>query len=305
MRVHRRNFRRLFRKAATSPSRLKLSALARSGRHPRMLRLVPSPRLREQARSWRIVLEQRQVRRDVCRAPKPRSLPPGQVQWRNPSEPATARVNTASSLESRVSPLASSAVRAPASSPSFNFCAAMPRQRRTAQSFASGPCSRLIQKRATFAAIGTQATPRLSVRAIPARSRRRLPAQAACARPSAPCRRQERACKNPKGGNSKSRRFAALVSVIGLFAEVSISGMRPSAARASLMSRCLSMYSPKGRSRFLAARRPRRHRRMAQHRKRELEGRQAHGSCPACAHIALTIACMSTHLRCVDLRNLT
>jgi hypothetical protein len=26
---------------------------------------------------------------------------------------------------------------------------------------------------------------------------------------------------------------------------------------------------------------------------------------PACAHIALTIACMSTPLRCVDLRNLT
>ena len=59
------------------------------------------------------------------------------------------------------------------------------------------------------------------------------------------------------------------------------------------------------RSRFLAARRPCRRRRVAQHRKRELERRRAHGSRPACAHIALTIACMSTPPRHVDLRNLT
>ena len=51
---------------------------------------------------------------------------------------------------------------------------------------------------------------------------------------------------------------------------------------------------PGKRGRFFAARRPCRHRRVAQHRKRELERKQAHSSCPARAHIALTIACMST-----------
>ena len=84
-----------------------------------------------------------------------------------PSEPEMARMSTAPSLESRVNPLASSTSCAPASSPSLNFCAAIARQRKTAESIASGPCSRLIQNRATSAATGTQAAPRLSVRAIP------------------------------------------------------------------------------------------------------------------------------------------
>ena len=48
------------------------------------------------------------------------------------------------------------------------------------------------------------------------------------------------------------------------------------------------------RGRFLAARRPCRHRRVAQLRKREWERKQARSPCLACAHIALTIACMST-----------
>ena len=41
------------------------------------------------------------------------------------------------------------------------------------------------------------------------------------------------------------------------------------------------------------------------HRNQELKMRQADSSCPARAHIALTIACMSTPPNCVDLRNLT
>jgi hypothetical protein len=163
-------------------------------------------RLGEQCRC-RIVLEQRQMRFDIFRAPKPWGIHQGRSSGPIPSEPATARMSTTPSGESRVSPLASSAFCAPASSPSLNCCAAMPSERTAAESFASGPCSRVIQKRATSAAIGTQAAPASPSAGRPATSRPSQPAQAGCVRPLAPCRRQERACKNPKVGNLKSRRF--------------------------------------------------------------------------------------------------
>jgi hypothetical protein len=51
--------------------------------HPTTSRL--QYRLRKQGgRSQRIILEQRQMRLDIFRAPQPRSIRPGQVQWRNP-----------------------------------------------------------------------------------------------------------------------------------------------------------------------------------------------------------------------------
>ena len=108
-----------------------------------------------------------------------------------PSEPATARMSTAPSLESRVSPLASSACCAPASSQSFNFCAAMPRQRRTAESFASGPGSRVIQKRATSAAIGTLAAPA-------------SPSERSPPHPDAACPREQRGCGHPRLAGDKN-----------------------------------------------------------------------------------------------------
>ena len=49
-----------------------------------MFRFVPSPRLGEQARRRRIILEQRQMRRDVFRAPQPRPFRPGQIQRADP-----------------------------------------------------------------------------------------------------------------------------------------------------------------------------------------------------------------------------
>ncbi len=49
-----------------------------------MFQLVPSPRLGEQARRRRIILEQRQMRRDVFRAPQPRPFRPGQIERANP-----------------------------------------------------------------------------------------------------------------------------------------------------------------------------------------------------------------------------
>ncbi len=59
------------------------------------------------------------------------------------------------------------------------------------------------------------------------------------------------------------------------------------------------------RSGFIAARRPCRYQRVAAISKWKREETSAHSSCPACAHIALTIACMSTLPHRADLRNLT
>jgi len=217
--------------------------IGRSGRHGRVFGLVPIPRLGEQARRRRMIPEQRHMRRDIFRAPKSCPSAHGKSSGPIPSEPATARMSTAPSLESRVGPLASSAFCAPASSPSLNFCAATPRQRRTAQSFASRPCSRLIQNRATSAATGFQAAPRLSVRAIPGHIQT-PPARASsgCAGAATRALPETRTCMQ-KSQRGEIRRSAysgsatkpALVRVIGLFAEASISGARPSAARASLM----------------------------------------------------------------------
>jgi hypothetical protein len=127
----------------------------------------PPTTSRLQDRRPHMVLEQRQMRFDVFHAPESWPLRPGQIERADPSEPAMARMSTAPSLESRVSPLASSAFCAPASSPSFNFCAAAARQRSIDESFASGPCSRVTHKRATSAAIETQAAQILSVKSTP------------------------------------------------------------------------------------------------------------------------------------------
>ena len=97
----------------------------------------------------------------------------------------------------------------------------------------------------------------------------------------------------------------ALVNVIGLFAEASISGARPKAARASLMVKMPFDVEPERTQPLSRRAAPARHRRVVQHRKRESERTQAHSSCPARAHMALTIACMSTPPRGGDLRNLT
>ncbi len=113
-------------------------------------------------------------------------------------------MSTAPSGESRVGPLASSACCAPASSPPFNFCAAI----ETAQ-------ERRINSLRTMQSADPE--PREAARwepsprpvfpsgRSPATSRRRLPAPAACARAQAsvPCRRQERACKIQKSGVQK------------------------------------------------------------------------------------------------------
>jgi hypothetical protein len=82
--------------------------IGRSGRHGQVFGLVPSPRRREQCRRWRIVLEQRN-RFDVFRAQSLGPSAQGRSSGPIPSEPATARMSTAPSLESRISPLASSA----------------------------------------------------------------------------------------------------------------------------------------------------------------------------------------------------
>ena len=58
--------------------------IGRAARPARMFRFVPSPRLGEQARRRRIILEQRQMRRDVFRAPKSWPIRPGQIERRNP-----------------------------------------------------------------------------------------------------------------------------------------------------------------------------------------------------------------------------
>jgi hypothetical protein len=82
-----RNLRRPLRRriaSLTSPARLKLSAIARSGGHPGMFGLVPSPRLGDQSRRGRVVLEQRQMRRDIFRAPKSRPFRPGQIERADP-----------------------------------------------------------------------------------------------------------------------------------------------------------------------------------------------------------------------------
>jgi hypothetical protein len=100
-------------------------------------------RLGEQCRC-RIVLELRQMRFDIFRAPKPWGIHQGRSSGPIPNAQTTARMSTTPSLGSPVSPLESSARCAPASSPAVNCCAALARQHRNAESMASGPCSRVI-----------------------------------------------------------------------------------------------------------------------------------------------------------------
>jgi hypothetical protein len=106
---------------------------------------------------------------------------------------------------------------------------------------ASGPCSRLIQKRVTSAKTGTQAAPRLSVRGTPGHIQT-PPARTNSVRAAILALPETRACmQKSQRGEIRRYRYSgsatkpALVSVIGLFADASVSGARPKAARASLM----------------------------------------------------------------------
>ena len=222
--------------------------IGRAARPARMFRFVPSPRLGEQARRRRIILEQRQMRRDVFRAPQPRPFRPGQIERANPQRTGDGAhehhaIGRKPDRPARIERRLRARLVA--------FAQFLRGDSETAQdrpiiSFASEPCSRLIQNRAISAAIGTQAAPRLSVRAIPGHIKT-PPARANSVRAAIRALPKTRACMQEsqsgefekpevrRSAYSGSATKPALVSVIGLFAEASISGARPSAARASLM----------------------------------------------------------------------
>jgi hypothetical protein len=113
--------RRLFRRRLTidisPPSpRLKGPLVSRSRGPARMLRFVPDARLRKQFGAVRKSLNKG---RYASISPTGQSLGPssqGRSSGAIPSESATTRASTAPSLETRVSPLASSTCCAPASS---------------------------------------------------------------------------------------------------------------------------------------------------------------------------------------------
>ena len=174
-----------------------------------MFGLVPSPRLREQVGRRRIVLEQRQMRRDVFRAPQPRPIRPGQIERadpertgddahehhaiaRKPGQLARVECLLRTRLVTVVQFLRGDAETAQ------DRPIVRPRPRAMQP---TDPETRHIRRDRNA---GRAPPLRQS---DPATSRRRPPAQAACARPSASCRRQERPCKNPKEGNLKSRRL--------------------------------------------------------------------------------------------------
>ena len=151
----------------------------------------------------RIVLEQRQTRRDVFRAPKSWPVRPGQIERadpkligdgahehraiaRKPVQPARIERRLSACLVAVGQFLRGDSETAQ-NRPIVRLRAMQP----------ADPEPRDIRR--------DWNTRRLSVRAIPGHIQ--TPARAPCARPSAPCRRQERACKNPKKRESKNPAF--------------------------------------------------------------------------------------------------